>query len=80
MAVLENYSKNAGDHPFFAYAYLLSWETQEIRDKLQNFNRMSGIPVKCYFLPWGLLEPKELHCVSLTVAEKDKQLQESWHW
>lgn len=49
MAVLENYSKNAGDHPFFAYAYLLSWETQEIRDKLQNFNRMSGIPVKCYF-------------------------------
>jgi len=48
MAALENYSKNAGDHPVFAYAYLLSWETQEARDKLQNFNR---IPVKRYFLP-----------------------------
>lgn len=77
MAVLENYSKNAGDHPLFAYTYLLSWETQEIRDKLQNFNRISGIPMKRYFLPWGL-ELKELHCVSLTLAEKDKQLQESW--
>jgi len=75
MAALENYSKNAGDHPVFAYAYLLSWETQEARDKLQNFNR---IPVKRYFLPWGLLELKELHCVLLTLAEKDKQLQESW--
>lgn len=46
------------------------------RGKLQKFNRTSGIPVKCYFLSWGLLELKELCYVPLTLAEKDKWLQE----